>query len=132
MCLKIIVVLGAIGGLSTFIFAGRIPRVFVREPRFIAAATASLRMMAPLLAVSSVMDGLDSVLIASGDGAINTLLTAIGAAVCVARLFLGPLTTVTHIWEGLLISYIIRAILNVGRFLFLYGRGRGLETRKAV
>lgn len=132
MCLKIIVVLGVVGGLATFFFSPHIPRIFVSEPAYLAAATASLRMMAPLLAVSSVMDGLDSVLIASGDGAVNTLMTGAGVAACVARLLIGPVSCVTHIWEGLLLSYIIRAVLNVGRFLVLYGQSRTDRVQDAL
>lgn len=117
---RVVLVLGAIGGAATFALAGVVPHAFIRDAAFLAPATESLRIMAPLLTVSSLMDVCDATLIAGNDGAVNLATTALAVAVAAARLLSGKVATITHIWQALLLSYVIRLGLNLIRFSYLY------------
>lgn len=120
LVVRIVGALGVLGGLGTFAAAGSLPRLFIRDPAFLAPATASLRVMAPLLTVSSIMDVADSTLIAADDGVVNFACTALAVAVCAGRLLAGAASSITEIWLALLFSYGIRLVLNVLRFAYLF------------
>lgn len=113
-------IIGVIAGVVTFGLAGSIPRIFITEDAFLAPARASLRIMAPLLTVSSVMDVSDAALIASNDGTANFLCTAFAVAVAAVLMLRGNVTSVVSIWMALLVSYAIRMVLNILRFAQLY------------
>lgn len=113
-------VIGVFAGGLTFGLASSIPRIFISDPTFLAPATASLRIMAPLLTVSSVMDVCDAALIASNDGTANFTTTALAVAVAAFIMLKGGITEIGGIWMALLVSYVIRMVLNFGRFAQLY------------
>lgn len=118
-------VVGLIGGVGTAMLSGALPKLFVTEPSFVSAAAESLFKMAPLLAISSVMDTLDAVLIAGGDGIFNTTTTAIAVLACVRYLLL-PIEgiTVAGIWNALLVCYVLRLVMNIVRFLYVHRKSK--------
>lgn len=113
--------LGILGGLATYVFSAKIPLLFVKDPAFITTAVDSLRMLAPLLTVSSVMDVLDSALISSGDGIFNTLTTSAAASICALYLVRGYLDSVGAVWMAVTVSYFLRLSMNILRFCAIFG-----------
>jgi putative MATE family efflux protein len=119
LALKLTGILGLLGGLGTALLANYIPLLFLKDRAFLSASIEGLRVLAPFLAVSSVMDALDYVLIAGGDGLFNTVTT--GLSVIAAGLWLTRIGTVSGIWIALLVSYVVRLVFNIARFRRLYG-----------
>lgn len=122
--LRAVTVLGLLGGGVTYLLAGAIPHLFISDPTFLGPAAESLRTMAPLLAVSSLMDVSDAALIAADDGAVNFACTAIATAVGAARLLVVTPSSIRDIWLALLVSYAIRLVLNGLRYAQLFLRER--------
>jgi Na+-driven multidrug efflux pump len=119
LALKLTGALGLVGGLGTALLAKHIPLLFLKDSAFLSVSIEGLRVLAPFLTVSSVMDALDSVLIAGGDAVFNTLSTAF--SVIASSLWLASVGSVSGIWTVLLVSYTVRLILNITRFHRLYG-----------
>lgn len=111
-------IIGIFTGTLTFILSTRIPYLFITEPAFLALATASLRILAPLLAVNSFMDACDAALIARDCGLFSLLTTAL--AVLVAGAMMRSVVSIGGIWRALLLSYTIRAVLNLGQLAQLH------------
>lgn len=121
---RTVALLGVIGGGVSYLAADAIPTLFISDPAFLGAAAESLRTMAPLLAVSSVMDVSDAALIAADDGVFNFASTAVATAVGAARLLVVAPRSIADIWLALLASYAIRLALNGVRFAQLFLRER--------
>jgi Na+-driven multidrug efflux pump len=127
MAVAVTTALGLVGAVLVFAQAHSIPLLFLRDPLFLAPATASLRALAPLLTVSAVMDVTDAILISGGDGVRITAATAVATSVCVARLLtMNPAdVTVQGIWSALLTAYTLRTLANMLRLKELYGGRKG-------
>lgn len=122
--LRAVAVLGLLGGGITYLAADAIPTFFISDPAFLGPAAESLRTMAPLLAVSSLMDVSDAALIAADDGTFNFISTAVATVIGAARLLVVAPKSIRDIWMALLISYAIRLVLNGLRFAQLFLRER--------